>query len=76
MPDEVGPPNGVATPNFSLRRIHQPRVAGGKARAHLAEGAGARLRGDAVEDDARGLALAVAPVRRRARRPDWPASAG
>jgi hypothetical protein len=58
IPEEVGPPKGAATPNRS--RV----VAAGKARAHLAEGPRARLRGDAVEHEARGLPLARAPIRR------------
>src|SRR5579884_543448 len=37
-------------------------IAGGDARAHLAEGTRARLRGHPVEDDARGLALVCTPL--------------
>ena len=61
MPDEVGPPNGATTPKRSLGLGQHRVVAAGKARAHLAIGARARLRGDAVEDAARGLALGLAP---------------
>ena len=67
MPDEVGPPNGVATPKRSLRLAPAALVAAGKARAHFAECARARLRRDAVEHDARGTRARRAPVGRARR---------
>ena len=56
IPDEVGPPNGVLTPNRLSPRRAAPRRSR-KAGADLAERACARLRGDPVEHHARALAL-------------------
>ena len=67
MPEEVGPPNGGFDAEASLRLGQQRVVAAGKAGAHLAERARARLRRDAVEHQARGLALGRAPVGRARR---------
>ena len=61
MPEEVGPPNGAATPNFSRAASSSVVVQAGKARAHLAVSLGALLRGDAVEQEAGGLALRRVP---------------
>ena len=48
---------------FLLGGGEQRIVAAGKARAHLAEGGGPAIGGDAVEHEARGLALGSAPGR-------------
>ena len=66
MPDEVGPPNGAATPKRCFASSSTASLMPGDARAHLAEGARAALRRDAVEDEPRDLALRRAPAAPRA----------
>ena len=62
MPEEVGPPNGADHAEALARLGEQCVVAARKAGADFAKRARARLRGDAVEQDAGGVALRRAPV--------------
>jgi len=74
MPDDVGPPNGVSTPNISLARPSRAVVAARKLRPHFAKQPRSRVRGDAIEDEAGGFKLLSCPRRRRGPRRGSPAT--